>query len=334
MKVDVIIPTYKPDDSFFELIKKLENQTLPVQNIIIMNTEEKYFEKLLYGKRFLEKYHNIKVYHLSKKEFDHGFTRCVGVSKSDAQLFLMLTQDAVPVDEMLVERLAAALEDEKVAAAYARQLPKPDCGLIEAYTRTFNYPEQSRVKTKEDLDALGIKTYFCSNVCCMYRRDIYEELGGFVRHAIFNEDMLFAAKAIKLNYKIAYVAQACVLHSHNYTCKQQFQRNFDLGVSQADHPEVFEGIPSESEGIKSVKATAAYLKSQKKGMLIPKLVIYSGSKYIGYLLGKHYKKLPKKWILSFTMNREYWRHNERRQDVAGIDATKGYGRSEAEEHRA
>ena len=45
MKVDVIIPTYKPDKGFPEMIKRLEKQTLKPNRIIIMNTEEKYFEK-------------------------------------------------------------------------------------------------------------------------------------------------------------------------------------------------------------------------------------------------------------------------------------------------
>ena len=60
-------------------------------------------------------------------------------------------------------------------------------------------------------------------------------------------------------YAVAYAADAKVIHSHNYSCMQQFHRNFDLGVSQAEHPEVFEGIKSESEGIKLVKQTAAHL---------------------------------------------------------------------------
>ncbi|MBQ9140328.1 MAG: glycosyltransferase family 2 protein [Lachnospiraceae bacterium] len=330
MKVDIIIPVYKPDNSFFELIEKLEKQTLPIHKIIIMNTEEKYFEKLLYGKRFKENYQNIDVYHLSKKEFDHGRTRNQGVKKSVADIFVMMTQDAIPADFELVEKLVEALKQPEVAAAYARQLPKADAGLIESYTRSFNYPDKSMVKSEKDLERLGIKTYFCSNVCCAYRRDVFSALGGFVNHAIFNEDMVYAAKAVKQGYKIAYVAEAKVLHSHNYSCSQQFHRNFDLGVSQADHPEVFANVPSEGEGIRSVKSTMSYLRTQKKGKLIPKLILQSGCKYTGYLLGKHYKRLPKKMVLSCTMNKDYWNQEERRRDVANIDATRGYGRTEAE----
>ena len=34
-------------------------------------------------------------------------------------------------------------------------------------------------------------------MCAAYRRDIYEELGGFIKHTIFNEDMIYAAGAVK-----------------------------------------------------------------------------------------------------------------------------------------
>ena len=92
------------------------------------------------------------------------------------------------------------------------------------------------MKSKEDIEKLGIKTFFCSDVCAAYKRDIFDRLGGYPDHAIFNEDMIYAHKAIMAGYSIAYAADACVYHSHNYTGVQQFHRNFDMGVSQADHP--------------------------------------------------------------------------------------------------
>lgn len=50
-----------------------------------------------------------------------------------------------------------------------------------------------------------------------------------------------------------------MIHSHNLSPLEQFHRNFDMAVSQADHPEVFEGLPSEGEGIRLVKQTAVKL---------------------------------------------------------------------------
>ena len=306
MKVDVIIPVYKPDASFFDLVDRLLKQTYAVNQIIIMNTEEKYFEKLVYGTAFVDNHRNVKVYHLSKREFDHGKTRHIGMEKSKADICLLMTQDAIPSDEYLVEHLVKALEPEDVIAAYGRQLPNKDCNPIEKYLRSFNYPDTSRKKTLKDLPELGIKTFFCSNVCCAYKREKYMELGGFVRHTIFNEDMIFASKIIRGGYAVAYAADAKVIHSHNYTCAAQLHRNFDLGVSQAQHPEVFTDVPSEGEGIRSVKSAAVYLWKEKLWIWIPYLIAQSGFKYLGYLLGKKYKKLPMWMVKKLSMNKEYW----------------------------
>jgi len=242
----------------------------------------------------------------------------------------MMTQDAMPQDEYLLEKLLKCLEEEEVAAAYARQLPAPDSTPVESYMRSFNYPEKSEVKSVKDMETRGIKAFFCSNVCCAYKRDIYEKLGGFIRHTIFNEDMIYAAGALKAGYRIAYAADAKVVHSHNYTCKQQLRRNFDLGVSQAEHPEIFANVPSEGEGIKSVKATAAYLKQNGMWKWIPHLILQSGFKYLGYLLGKNYRKLPHKYVMKLTMNKEYWEQDARIKAVEHIDAARGYGKSDEE----
>ena len=133
------------------------------------------------------------------------------------------------------------------------------------------------------------------------------ELGGFIRKTIFNEDMIFAAKAMKNGYAVCYAADARVIHSHNYTAVEQFHRNFDLAVSQADHPDVFSGIRSEGEGIRMVKDTVRWLVKTGHAYLVPKLVVDSGFKYMGYLAGKRYKKLPKALVVKLSMNRNYWK---------------------------
>lgn len=305
MKIDVIIPTYKPGRELFAQLDAIEAQTLSVNRVILMNTEKKYFEDLIQGTDFAARYRNVQVYHLSRREFDHGGTRRRAVQYSDADIFVCMTQDAMPVDEHLLERLTARLSGD-VGAAYARQLPGEKSSEFERISRCFNYPDVSRLKSAADLDTLGIKTFFCSNVCAAYRRDIYEELDGFVRHTIFNEDMIYAAGLVRAGYQIAYEAQAQVVHAHNYTNMQQLRRNFDLGVSQADHPEVFAAVRSESEGKKLVRAAWKYLKAQKRLYRFPGFCVQCYFKYMGFLLGKHYAMLPRRWVLKITANREYW----------------------------
>jgi len=121
------------------------------------------------------------------------------------------------------------------------------------------------------------------------------------------------AKAVEAGYAIAYAADARVIHSHNYTNVQQFQRNFDLGVSQAEHPEVFAAYPSESEGKRMVKDVTVYLRKNHMSGKLLHFYIQCACKYAGYLLGKNYRRLPGKWVLAFTSNKEYWKQN--RKDV-------------------
>ena len=306
--VDVIIPVYKPDETLSRLLKRLGEQSYPIRKIIIMNTEQSFWKEKEYSW-----VPNLEAHHVTKEEFDHGGTRNRGAGYSQADIMVFMTDDAVPADKDLIKALVKSLDQtgeggEKVVMAYGRQLPNPDCALAEQYTRSFNYPEESRVKTGEDLKELGIKTFFASNVCCAYDRAEFFKAGGFIKRTIFNEDMIYAGNAVRRRRQaVAYAADAKVYHSHNYGCIDQFKRNFDLAVSQADHPEVFEGIRSEGEGIRLVKKTSAWLIKEGKPWLVPGVIVKSGFKYMGYLLGKRYRSLPKGLVLSVTMNREYWK---------------------------
>lgn len=250
---------------------------------------------------------NITIIPIDKKEFDHGATRNYGASLSNADILMFMTQDAVPADEQLIENLLIPYEDPWVAAAYARQLPDEKANLVERYTRHFNYPKLSRIKSKDDLEELGIKTFFCSDVCATYRNSVYQKMGGFVKKTIFNEDMIMAAGMIRADYRIAYAAEAKVTHSHKYTYRQQFTRNFDLGVSHNQYKEVFQGLKSESEGMKLVKSTLRYLIEKKQYLLVPDLILSSGFKYMGYQFGLRYDILPKKFVMHCSMNKAYWK---------------------------
>lgn len=306
MKVDVIIPVYKPDTKLIQIIKMLHRQTVPINKLILVNTEKHFFDDFFADKNILEKYDDIEIAHVTTAEFNHGATRRMGVEMSDADYFICMTDDAVPVDDKLVENLVEPLKKGIAAVVYAKQCVGEKCSEIERFTRRFNYPDESRLKSRRDLERLGIKTYFCSNVCAAYNREIYEKLGGFVACTIFNEDMIYAAAVIKAGYSIYYNADAKVRHYHVYTNMQQLRRNFDLGVSQADHPEVFKGVPSEGEGKKMVSKTIRYLIDHRKYMKVIELIITSGFKYMGYLLGKNYRLLPKALINKITMNKTYW----------------------------
>lgn len=304
MKVDLIIPTYKPDAQFGELMERLAQQTLRPNRIIIMNTEEDYFIPDI-----IDGMDDVEVHHIAKAEFDHGGTRNQAVTYSDADIICFMTQDALPADRHVIEQLVLPFRDEQVAVTYGRQMADARKNPIEAYTRLFNYPENDYKKTKEDLNKLGIKTFFCSNVCAAYRRSDYDAMGGFELHTIFNEDMIMASKFIEAGKAVYYASRAKVWHWHDYSVKEQLTRNFDLAVSQQMYGGLFTKVKSESEGIRLVKSTFFYLLKTGKWYFIPRLVIQSGAKFIGYKLGQSYKKLPRWLIEKISMNAKFWENS-------------------------
>lgn len=299
--IDVVIPAYHPGQEFQVLIQKLLKQTIDVSHIWIMQTIQQEGEPLV---QFSDE--RITVLPVLQREFDHGGTRDLGARQSQSDYILFMTQDALPADDRLLEHLLAAMNNPQTGIAYARQLPRPSAGFVESLTRTYNYPEESCIKVLADEERLGIKTYFCSDVCAMYRRSYYEELGGFVQPTIFNEDMIMAYHMIHAGYQVAYCAEAQVVHSHEYRCMQQFRRNFDLGVSQKQYQEIFASISSEKEGAGYAKKIIQTLVRQKKFIEMFYFMLQCGFKLFGYKLGLHYNRLPRKLVMKCTGSGWYW----------------------------
>lgn len=306
--VDVIIPTYRPTDKLEKIIERLNRQTYKVNKIILINTEKKYFLDKYGREDYFDKYGNVLVKHISQMEFDHAATRAYGVLLSDADFFICMTDDALPLNTRLVEKLLEPILAGKASISYGRQCASRNSSEIEKYSRKFNYPDVTSYKSIEDKERLGIKIYFFSDVCAAYTREVYNELGGFVKKAIFNEDMIFASKVINSGRVICYASDAMVLHSHSYSPIKQLMRNFDLGASQAMNPEVFANLPSAGEGMKLVKGTISHLIRKKKIHLIIDLIIISGFKFAGFYLGKRFRKLPKFLVKKLTMNKIFWKH--------------------------
>ena len=310
ISVDIIIPTLQPGAEFAELLRSLALQVLPADNIFVINTGKEYWNG-----QWETEFPNLRVEHILKSEFDHGAVRHAAACLSKADIIVFMTQDALPADEKTIAELIDPIVCGKAQISYCRQVPRGDADMIESFTRNFNYPPESRIKSRKDLRELGVKTFFCTNVCCAYLRSVYDELGGFPRPVILNEDNILAGRAIEKGFSISYTAEAEVIHSHNYSGIKQFHRNFDIGVSHAMYPDIFLDFPSEGEGMRLVKQTVRYVCARKRPWLVFKVVWLSAWKYLGYSLGKRYKKLSKKTIYRFTMNPVFWdRFYENRKD--------------------
>ena len=290
MGVEVIIPAYRPDERLNLLLDRLNTQTVTPQRVTVVLSTDSDADRDRYSISTdpdVELSFELSVEYISRASFGHGKTRQEYLSGSEAEYVLLMTQDAIPYDDMLIERLLLSVNAPDVAVAYARQLPFSDADPIERFTRIYNYPSKSHVRTASDMDKYGIKAIFSSDTCAMYSRNLHNRIGGFDVNAEFGEDAVFAYNALVKGYKVAYCAEAKVFHSHNYTAGQYFRRSIAIAASQQKHPEIYESLKSESEGMRYFLKGAAYFAKKHKYKNIISLFNVCTVRYAGYFVGKH-----------------------------------------------
>jgi rhamnosyltransferase len=300
--VSVIIPTWNGEQWLEQLLTMLEQQTLVPDEILVIDSGSTDTTPAIARR------HNVRLETIAQQDFDHGGTRTMAAGLAVGEILIYMTQNAVPASrdalKLLIEPFS---KNEKVAATYGRQLANSDATLFSRHLRLFNYPEDSEIRCWADRAVFGFKTIFISNSFAAYRRDLLAAHGFFAGKLLFGEDTLTVAKLLENGYCVAYVSEACVYHSHNYSIWQDFKRYFDIGVfhsHQAGQLEKFGGPGG--AGRKYVCAELSMLVAEKKYLLLPESLLRNAGKLIAYNLGKHYTIIPRCWAERLSMNRNWW----------------------------
>ena len=253
-----------------------------------------------------------QVHTITREDFDHGATRQLALDLlPDAEIVIYLTQDAELASADAIAKMLEAFTDLKIAAAYGRQLPRRCATPIEVHARHFNYPPTSKISALDTRERWGIKTIFISNSFAAYRRSALMSVGGFPRDVLFGEDTITAAKLILDGWKIAYVAEAQVYHSHPYTWRQDFKRYFDIGVLHARENWMLQEFgQAGGEGSRFVRSEIKYLRREDPWHL-PSALVRTGLKLLAYRLGRNEKKLTTGLKRHLSMHPGFWTRSGR-----------------------
>ncbi len=168
---------------------------------------------------------------IEQVEFDHGDTRNLLAARSRGDLLVYLTQDAIPKGTDWLARLAANFDDERVGAAYCRNVPRPDARLL---TKIFSandlgYQAGRREERLPDAGTYARMNaherrvlYNFNDVASAVRRELWE------RHPFprtwFGEDLLQARAFLEAGYTVVYDDEAVVEHSHDYDPAETYKR--------------------------------------------------------------------------------------------------------------
>lgn len=301
----VIIPVYNPDEKFKQLINSLFIQTVGINHVCVIDSGVDKTYKSLINEISL-----CSLMEISSIEFNHGGTRQWGMELyPEADIYIFMTQDAILADECSIANLVSLFDDDDIGAVYGRQLPLSDATLFARTAREINYGAESHVYTFADREKYGMKTCFMSNSFAAYRRTAMEDVGGFPTNTILSEDMYVAAKMLMKCWKIAYAADACVYHSHNYTIMQEFKRYFDIGVFHSRERWIRDTFgAAEGEGKKFVLYEMKKILQTSPLLLIP-MIFRDLAKILGYRMGLSENIIPNYIKEKISMNRRYWKDN-------------------------
>ena len=302
MSFVVIVPTLNAGELWTTWINAIKSQSLKPDSVLVIDSGSEDDTVRL------AKEAGFHVQLLPAGTFNHGGTRKQAVLQNQNHEFVVfLTQDAILADSNAFQNILLPFGDELVAAVCGRQLPNNTAGAVATHARMFNYPATSCVRTYADRQIYGVRAAFLSNSFAAYRSGALLELGSFPDDVIFGEDMYVAVKILKAGYKLAYAADACVYHSHDYSVVQEFRRYFDMGVFHAREPWIRRELGSaEGEGLKFVISESKYL-LKNAFWRIPEGLLRSICRYAGFRLGLVENRLPVNLKKKLSMNRGYFK---------------------------
>lgn len=300
--ISVIIPTLNGEGTLEHFFVALKRQHLQASEVLVVDSSS--------ADRSVEiaREYGAEVISIARSEFDHGGTRTMLARQAKGDFLVFFTQDAILASRDALQLLVTPLQDGTVACSYGRQLPNIDASPVAAHLRLFNYPPESLQRAYDDRSRYGLKTIFISNSFAAYRKDRLEEVGYFKNGLIFGEDTCTLGRILAAGHKVAYVGEAAVYHSHNYTMRAELRRSFDIGVLHSREKWLLDTYgQAEGVGAQYVRSAVKDLLGAKHYLLIPDCLLRSMVKLIGYKLGRSYKILPATWRPVLSMNRLWWK---------------------------
>ena len=300
MSVTVICPLYKSREYINSLHNSLlmqEDVDLKVVKYILTETGDG-VDKIV---REMDK---VELTVISIDEFSHSLTRERAAMESNSDILVFITQDIIIKDKKWLSKLCKPIYEGKCEAAFSRQIC--DNQSIEKYTRVNNYPKESRIVSKDDVERLGIMTFFFSDAASAVKTDVYKKLNGYDgKDLLTNEDMYLAYKLINNGYRIMYNADAEVIHSHDYKFMQLFKRYFDQGAFLSDNAYLTQ-YGANGSALKLLKVVAVESLKDKNFKAFFNIIPNFAARFLGNQAGKRYKKMPIEKIKAYSGNVGYW----------------------------
>jgi glycosyltransferase involved in cell wall biosynthesis len=206
--IAIVIRAYNEEEHIGRLLTGIMKQTVKEPEIILVDSGS------TDATRAIASQFPVRIVEITPEEFTFGRSLNRGIQAATGDLIVIISAHCYPVYPDWLEKLTAPLLDEGTAAAYGKQRGGESNHFSEHQFFRLYFPEESDLQQSHP---------YLHNANSVIRRKLWEE-HPFDEELTGIEDIAWGSWAFSQGYTIAYVAEAEIVHLHEETFQQVYNR--------------------------------------------------------------------------------------------------------------
>lgn len=198
MKVSIIIRTKNEQQYILKCIKSIKAQIYNNFEVIIVDNSS--------NDRTLKLIENIdcKIIKFDRKIFNYSRAINIGISKAKGEIICILSAHCIPFDDFWLFNAVVNFNDNSVAGVYSKQLHTSKSKDVDVRSIFQTFKNERIIQTKD---------FYFNNGSSFIKKELLKKI-NFDEKVKSLEDLVWAKKILKMNYKIIYEPTSKVFHYH------------------------------------------------------------------------------------------------------------------------
>lgn len=215
--VDVVIRSHNDMPIIRDTLEALAIQDVPLRLTAFDNASND-------GTRELLAEHTDRIHHVPAGTYVPGRVLNEAMEATENEIVVFINSDCIAQHATAVRALVDGFRgDPNIAAVFGRQIAHPDCWAVYEKDTEDTYGDGSRQQYWKHCFSMAFSAI---------RRSVWRDL-PFRTEIQYSEDIDWTWRARQRGHAIRYVQDGMVMHSHNYTWKQFYKRQFGEGKADA-----------------------------------------------------------------------------------------------------
>ena len=208
IKCSIVIRCYNEEQHIEKLLKGIVEQTVKDIEIIIVDSGSTDATVSIASR------YPVRILSIRPEEFSFGRALNIGCQAANSEFIVIASAHVYPVYRDWLEQLLAPFKDPQVALVYGKQQGNELTKYSEHQVFAKWFPDQSNWNQPHP---------FCNNANAAIRRSLWQSL-PYDEKLTGLEDLHWAKQAQQLGYKIAYTADAPIVHVHDESFVRIYNR--------------------------------------------------------------------------------------------------------------